>query len=147
MWNFIPAIISGIGSIAKGFFGVQEAKLDTINKSIEAISQSNMSASEREKAVASVIASETSSGTWLAATWRPMLMLILSVMVVAYCLGFTTVNMTKPLDSSSMISQLFELLKIGVMGYMPLRTVDKIVESLARNNTLKIILDALNKSK
>lgn len=147
MWNFIPAIITGISGIAKGFFGLQESKIETVNKAIQAISESNMSASEREKAVAAVIASETSSGTWLAATWRPMLMLILSVLVVSYCLGFTTVNMTKPLDASSMISQLFELLKIGVMGYMPLRTVDKIVESLARNNTLKIILEALNKAK
>lgn len=145
MWSFIPALITGVSSIAKSFFGLQESKIETMQKVVETINSSNMSAAEREKAVASVIASEASSGYWMSATWRPMLMLILSLLVVAYCFGWTTPNLTTQLPESSMIAQLFELLKIGVMGYMPLRTVDKVVEAVTRANVLKQLLSRIPK--
>lgn len=146
MWAaLIPSVISGIGSVFSSFFGLQQSKIESLNKTIEVINSSNLSASEREKAVASVIASETSSGYWLSAVWRPILMLILAFVVLLYCFGFTTPNLLTSMPESSMIAQLFEILKIGIMGYMPLRTVDKIVESLTRTNTLKILLDNFNK--
>ena len=145
MWaTLIPTIISGITSVFSGVFSIKQAKIDSINKAVEVINSSNLSGSERDKAIAAVIASETTSGYWLSAIWRPMLMVILVGIVVAYAFGWTTPQLLKPMPSSSMLSELFELLKMGVMGYMPLRTVDKIVESFTRNNLAKILLEQLS---
>lgn len=147
---FIP-LITGAGSIisesVKGFFGVKQSQIESINKVTEVINSSNLSSAEREKAIASVIAAETNNGYWLSAVWRPLFMVFLSVIVGAYCFGYTTPNLLQPMPAGSMMSELFELLKIGVMGYMPLRTVDKVVEAVTKANTIKTIVESFTKKK
>lgn len=147
--TWLIPLITGAGSIigetVKGFFGVKQSQLQSIDKAVEVINSSNLSASEREKAIAAVIASETSSGYWLSAVWRPLFMLFLCIIVGAYCLGYTTPNLLAEMPEGSMMAQLFELLKIGVMGYMPLRTVDKVVEAFTRANVIKTIVEKLSK--
>lgn len=151
MAAWILPLISTVGGFisdgVKGFFGIKQANAENLGKAIEVINSSNMSAAERETAIAAVIQAETTNGYWLSAVWRPLFMLILCVIVICYCLGWTTPNLLKPMPEASMMAQLFELLKIGVMGYMPLRTVDKIVEAIARSNTTKVIIETLAKTK
>jgi hypothetical protein len=146
MWTTI--ITSAVGLITsgvKGFFGVKEKQIDQISKVVDVINSSNLTSSERDKAIAAVITAESNSGYWLAAVWRPLLMVVLAGLVLAYALGFTTPNLLIDMPESSVIAQIFELLKIGVMGYMPLRTVDKIVENVMKSKNIALIVDSLSK--
>ena len=143
--TILPGILGTISSGIKGFFGVKESQLNVINKALDTMDKSNLSAGEREKAIASIIASESSSGYWLSAVWRPLLMVILCGIVLAYSFGFTTANLLVPMPEGSVIAQLFELLKIGVMGYLPLRTVDKAIETFTRSSVLKNLVEGLAK--
>lgn len=127
----IPSLLSLVGDGVKGFFGVKQSQIDTVNKVAEVINASEQSSSTREQAVAQVIAAEASSGYWLAACWRPLLMLGLMFLFGAYCLGWTTPNLLAEIPVNSILSQLFEIFKIGVVGYMPLRTIEKIVDKVA----------------
>lgn len=149
MAAWILPLISGafslIGDGVKGFFGVKQASIENVTKVIDVINQSNITAAEREKAISAVIASETGSGYWLAAVWRPLFMATISGLVVAYCFGWTTPNLLVALPEASMMRDLFELLKIGVMGYMPLRTVDKAIDAIVRANVLKSIVEKIQK--
>ncbi len=142
MLSLVTGLLGVVGSGIKGFFGVKESQLQTINTAIEAVSQSNSSAAEKEAAIASVISAEVQSGYWLSAAWRPLVMCTFAGLVVAYFFGYSTPNLMQPIPEGAMISELFELVKIGLMGYMPLRTVEKIASQV---NAGKIISDVLGK--
>jgi hypothetical protein len=137
MWSAaITGLFSVLGSGIKGFFTTKEAQMKGVESAIEAINQSNISAGEKEKAISQVISAEVNNGYWLSSVWRPLLMVTLAGIVVAYAFGFTTPNMVNEIPEKSMIGNMFELLKIGVMGYMPLRTVEKIVDKININKLI-----------
>lgn len=143
--GLLTSVFGLVGEGVKGFFGIKQSQLDNISKVVDTINQSNISAGEKEKAIAAVITAETSNGYWLSAVWRPLFMLFLCVIVCAYVLGYTTPNLLTPMPAGSLMSELFELLKIGVIGYMPLRTVDKMVDVISRHNMVSKILDKIGK--
>lgn len=136
--SIVPSALSFLGGAVKGFFGVQESKIESINKAVEVLNNANISAAEREKAVAAVVSAEASSGYWLAAAWRPLLMLGLAVTYFLHLYGVFVIAPTE-------ITALFELLKIGVMGYMPLRTVEKLVDSIMKPKIIAEILKNIKK--
>lgn len=141
MWaTIIPSAISLISEGVKGFFGIQQSKSENVAKAVEALNQANISAAEREKAIAAVVTAEASSGYWLAACWRPLLMVILAAIIVAYSLGYTTPNLIADLPADSFLSHIFELLKIGVMGYMPLRSIEKIATEIMKPKVIETLL-------
>lgn len=130
----ISAIIGGAFSLisegVKGFFGVKQKQAELVDAGIRAFSDANNSAASREQAIATVLSSEMSNGYWLAAVWRPLIMVAIAFMVGAYFFGYTAPNLLVPMPENSMIGELFEILKIGIMGYMPLRTVEKIATQI-----------------
>ena len=142
MWSLVTGVLGVIGNGVKGFFGVKQSQVEGIHKTIEAIGESNSSAAEKEKAIAAVIGAEMNSGHWLAAVWRPMVMLVLAALVVSYFLGYTTPELMAPIPEGSSMREIFELLKLGLMGYMPLRTVEKIASQV---NAGKIINNLVQK--
>lgn len=142
MMSLITGVLGVIGTGVKGFFGVKESQVEGIHKTIEAIGESNSSAAEKEKAIAAVIGAEMQSGYWLAAVWRPLVMVALAGIVLAYFMGFTTPELLAPIPEGSSMREVFELLKLGLMGYMPLRTVEKIASQV---NAGKIINNLVQK--
>ena len=128
MLSAITAGIGLLGSIAKGFFGFKEHQADVVKGAIKTIGDVNSSQASREQAIAQIISSETNSGYWLAATWRPWLMVFLSVLIGLYFFGYATPAMGQPMPE--LVKEIFSLLKIGVMGYIPARTTEKIIEKI-----------------
>jgi hypothetical protein len=130
----LGAIIGGafglISEGVKGFFGVKQRQADLFDHGIQAFSDANNSAASREQAIATVLSSEMSSGYWLSAVWRPLIMVVIAGLVVAYFFGYTAPNLLIPMPENSMIGELFEILKIGIMGYMPLRSIEKIASQI-----------------
>lgn len=72
------------------------------------------------KEAASIVRSE-SEGSGLKSWWRPITMLTFLFMLVSWWFGFVPVNVTP-----EMMTHLFDLLQIGIGGYVGGRTVEKI---------------------
>ena len=75
------------------------------------------------KAASSIIMAEAQGESWLQRNWRPCLMIWFAGLVGAYWFGFTPENLP-----TEVIQDLFELVKIGVGGYVVGRSGEKIVK-------------------
>ena len=78
-----------------------------------------------EQAAADVVKTEAASSHWLAANWRPITMLIFVGLIVARWLGYTAPGMTEPEYLS-----VYDLIKIGLGGYVVGRSAEKIVPAV-----------------
>jgi len=151
MVAWIVPLISGVtgivGGAVKGFFGIKERQAEVISDAIRAIGEANTSAGTREQAIAQIIAAEAQSGYWLASAWRPLTMVIFAGLVVAYFFGYTTENLTQPFPENTALAEVFGLLKVGLIGYIPARTVEKVVDKFATTRNLQLLTEFLTKSK
>ena len=77
----------------------------------------------------SIIIAEIQSENWLAQSWRPIVMLVLAGCVLAHWLGFTPENLT-----SDETSDLFDVVKIGLGGYVVGRSAEKVTKALQQRN-------------
>lgn len=83
-------------------------------------------AQDFELAVAGIIKAEAASSHWLAANWRPLTMLVFVGLVVARWMGWTAPGMTEAEYLS-----IYDLIKIGLGGYVAGRSIEKIAPYLA----------------
>jgi len=141
MLQIVGSLIGGIGSAVSGFFGLKQAQVNTVHETIRALNEANTSSADKEAAISNVIMSEAGSGYWLAAVWRPLIMVFFSVLVGMYFFGYTTPNLMQPMPANSIIAEVFEILKTGIMGYMPLRTVEKIASQINIGRIISKLLD------
>ena len=78
------------------------------------------------RAAADVVRAEAQSEHWLAACWRPILMLTFGALIVARWLGYSA-----PGISESEILALWGIVQLGLGGYVIGRSAEKIVPSVA----------------
>ena len=71
---------------------------------------------------ADIIKAEASSESWLAQSWRPILMLTFGALIVARWMGFAA-----PGISDEEIIKLWDIVELGLGGYVIGRTAEKIV--------------------
>ena len=76
------------------------------------------------EAQASIIMAEA-SGTWLQSSWRPLTMIWFSVLLGMYWFGFAPDYLV---ENPSTVDQLFDLLKIGIGGYIVGRSGEKMMK-------------------
>ena len=84
-----------------------------------------------DTAAASIINTEAASTHWLAATWRPITMLVFVGLVVARWMGFAAEGMTE-----AEYLEVYQLIQIGLGGYIVGRSAEKIVPRLMKGRTL-----------
>lgn len=77
-------------------------------------------------AASKVVTTEAQGESWLQRNWRPILMLWFGVLISAFWFGFVPVNMNE-----NWIGTLFELMKIGIGGYVVGRSGEKIAKAVA----------------
>ena len=82
--------------------------------------------SELNLAAADIIKAEAASGSWLAASWRPITMLTFVALIVARWLGWTAENI-QPEE----YLKLWDIVELGLGGYVIGRSVEKVAPSLA----------------
>lgn len=136
--NIILAAISGIGNIISGFFGFKKEQADVMGKAITALGDATASNSEREKAIATIISAEANNGG-LSANWRPLLMLLFMGLLISFWFGFTPPNISG--EMPPMISEIFDIIKIGIAGYIPARSIEKIIGQLNIASVLKKFIE------
>jgi len=119
-------VLGSIGStIAKNLFPDPEDELK--RRKIEADFKAQLLAQsgEIEKAAAQIIATEAASSHWLAANWRPLTMMAFVALIVARWLGWTAPGM-----SEAEYLSVYDLIKIGLGGYVVGRSAEKILPGL-----------------
>jgi hypothetical protein len=75
---------------------------------------------------AEIIKTEAASEHWLAANWRPILMLTFGALIVARWFGWAAPNL-----SEAEYLKLWSIVELGIGGYVVGRSVEKIVPSIA----------------
>ena len=78
-------------------------------------------------AQAEIVKTEAASQHWLAANWRPILMLTFGGLIVARWFGWAAPN----LDSAEYI-KLWDIVQLGLSGYVIGRSVEKVAPEIAR---------------
>jgi hypothetical protein len=81
-------------------------------------------------AAADIVKAEAQSGTWLTAAWRPLTMLVFVALIVARVFGLTSEHV-----SEAEYAELWELVKLGLGGYVIGRSAEKVVPAIVQ--TLK----------
>jgi len=80
---------------------------------------------ELMKAQTSVGLAEANGKSWLQRSWRPLMMVWFALLLGLYWFGITPPNMTQ-----ETLNNLFELMKIGIGGYIVGRSAEKITPAI-----------------
>lgn len=75
---------------------------------------------------ASIVKTEAASQHWLAATWRPIVMLTFTALIVARWLGWTAPGLEQ-----AEVLKLWDIVELGLGGYVIGRTAEKVLPTLA----------------
>lgn len=75
---------------------------------------------------AGIVRAEAASEHWLAANWRPLLMLTFGALIVARWFGWAAPNLTE-----AEYIKLWDIVELGIGGYVIGRSAEKIVPSVA----------------
>lgn len=122
----LPILGSIGGQIAKNLFPdpADELKREQLKSQLQTavIEKAN----ELERIAADVVRSEAASQHWLAANWRPITMLVFVALIVARWMGYTAPGMTEVEYVS-----VYELMKIGLGGYVIGRSAEKVAPMIA----------------
>lgn len=119
----IPALAPLLGQIVGNLFPdpTERAKAEA-----EVMRQVLDRRAELEQAAAGIIKAEATSGNWLAAAWRPILMLTFGALIVARWLGWSA-----PFLSEAEVLKLWDIVELGIGGYVIGRSAEKILPGLA----------------
>ena len=123
----IPVLAPILGKVAANLFPdpAEQARAEA-----EMMRQLLAHQGEIEQAAAEVVKAEAASGHWLAANWRPLLMLTFGALIVARWLGWAAPDLTE-----SEYIKLWDIVELGIGGYVIGRSAEKILPQIAR--TLK----------
>jgi len=73
-----------------------------------------------------IVTAEANSDSWIAKSWRPILMLTFGVLIVARWFGWAAPNLTE-----TEYIKLWDIVQLGLGGYVIGRSVEKTVPALA----------------
>lgn len=133
------SILTAIGTGVKAFFGFKGEQAKTVQSALKVIGDANSSNGQREAAVAAIISAEAKSGYWLAAIWRPLTMLVFLGIILASWLGYVPPHFNDPM--SPMMERIFDLMQLGIGGYIGGRTLEKIVSQVGVAGVLKKFIE------
>lgn len=122
---FIPVLNSLLDRVLPDPKIAADAKLEVLKLSAGAESAQLDAQVKEALAAAGIIQQEAASTHWLAANWRPILMLTFAALIVARFLGYTAQGI-----SEAEYAELWGIIKVGIGGYTIGRTVEKIAPSV-----------------
>ena len=122
-FNPLDAVINLGGKVLDKF--VADKDLAQKLKAELAIAAMNGDLKELEGQI-SIITAEA-QGNFLQRSWRPLIMIWFAVLLGLYWFGFAPDYL---IESPSTVDQLFDLLKIGIGGYIGGRTLEKVADKV-----------------
>lgn len=124
--GFLDRLIEPVAGIVGKFVPDKDlaAKLSSeLNTQIIALTAQELDAQK------AIILAEAKGG-WLQRNWRPLMMVFFAVLVGAHWFGFAPENL-----SEDTIGDLYDLVKIGIGGYVVGRSVEKVAPHIISQRT------------
>ena len=120
-------ILTGVGSkVAQHFFPDPADELKRLEAQQKFIVEIMAQSGAMEQAAADIVKSEAASQHWLAANWRPLTMLVFVALIVARWFGWAAPNL-----SDAEYLKLWDIVQLGLGGYVIGRSAEKILPSVA----------------
>ena len=119
----LPALVPILGDALRRLFPDAEARQKAeaeINAALIA------RAGELERAATDIVVTEAQSEHWLTASWRPIVMLTFTALIVARWLGYSAPGITE-----AEALRLWSIVEIGLGGYVIGRSVEKVAPQVA----------------
>lgn len=135
----LTSIFGFFGSAVTGLFSYKGEQAKTVQSALDVLKSVNDVDGQAAAAQAQVLSTVLSQGSFLEKNWRPMFMLILMIIVVAFFFGYTPPHINDVMSPT--MREIWDLLKIGLCGYMPLRTLEKIVQQINIGSILKTLVN------
>lgn len=130
MIPLITAIAPLIGDIVKEAIPDPDKKVDAENKVRLALLENSK---QIEASASSIILAEAKSESWIASSWRPILMMNITAIVSVNFLVFPLVEVfTGTKLSIPLPPELWTLLTVGVGGYTIGRSAEKVAGNLKK---------------
>lgn len=129
----IPSILSLIGTGLNAFFGFKQAQGDVINTAVSTLGQVADSDANYAQASSNAISNVYQSGPLIERLWRPTLMWIIMVMIVGRWFGWHMLSGLPEVE----ISRIYDWMEMGIIGYVPLRSFEKIMRGFQIGGILK----------
>lgn len=120
----IEAVLAIGGKLIDKFIPDPQAQADAKLKLLDMAQKGELT---ELSAKADIIKAEAASEHWLAATWRPILMLTFGGLIVARWLGFSAPGITE-----AEILKLWNIVELGIGGYVIGRSAEKVIPSIAQ---------------
>ncbi|WP_066018384.1 3TM-type holin [Endozoicomonas atrinae] len=76
---------------------------------------------------AGVIKAEAQGESWLQRSWRPIVMLVFTALIVCRWLGWSAPDLTEAVEL-----KLFSIVQIGIGGYIASRGIEKVADKIRR---------------
>lgn len=147
MFPVITSAITALGSVFGAIFQTKQARLEAyatgISKVVDLLKAANRTDAEIAQAIAAAVTAEAQSESWFARSWRPLVMLTIASMVGAFVFGYVPPNIGA--DMPPLMEKCFELLTYGLCGYMPARSLEKIVKTVMTPKVVDTIMSKLGK--
>lgn len=122
----LPILGNIVGQVAANVFPDPEDELKRTQLQQQLQLAMLQQAGALESAAADIVKTEAQSGYWLAACWRPILMLTFGTLIVARWFGWAAPNL-----SEAEYLKLWDIVQLGLGGYVIGRTAEKIIPAAA----------------
>lgn len=132
------ALFGAVGSFFTGLFNWKGEQAKTVQSALDLLKGIDANDSAAIAAQANALSIILTQGSWLERNWRPTLMFLLIVLIGSWFFGYIPPHFNDPI--SPMMAEVLELLKIGVMGYVPCRTIEKVMSQINLASVLKQLI-------
>jgi len=127
-----------LGKVIGGVTNIVDQKVEDVdlkNQLKSALTQSILNQNHDEfktqiEEQSKIIQAEANSQSWIASNWRPMIMILFGAIIFNNYMVFPYMNMFMP-EKAVLLpvpAQLWDLLKLGLGGYVVSRSAEKIVK-------------------
>lgn len=134
----VAAIFGAFGSVFSSLFNWKGEQAKTVQSAIELVKSIDTNDAASITAQANALSLILTQGSWLERNWRPVLMFLLITLIGSWFFGYVPPHFNDPL--SPMMTEVLGLLKIGVMGYVPCRTIEKVMSQINLASVLKQLI-------
>lgn len=135
----IPILAPILGDVVKRVLPEDKDKAAEIERELQM--QLMMNSATVEKAAADIILAEAQSDSWLASSWRPLLMMVITAIVAWNFLVAPLIELGVMLATGDQIplsidlpGELWTLLTVGVGGYTVGRSAEKVANNIGKRN-------------
>lgn len=138
MAAFIIPLFSTVSTFFSGLFGMKGDQAKTVQQSLSTLQGLNETEAQAVVAQANAIAAILTQGSFLERNWRAGFMVVLIVILVSNWLGYTPPNFEAPISPN--MQQVWELLKIGLGGYIARYGIRDIVREFKIADIVKTLI-------